>query len=364
MKKRLFTLLACAAGFFGLLVTLALLNVEQVFSLLFASIYALACLIALFLLRRRRKAGLPPTKAGKILRSAGLTLSWLSGLWGVFLLLGDAGVLDERGALLFALACAALGLSILLLRWRKKRPAPVFTPSAPKKRPPRLLLLPLALLAACVACFCLLRPAPIPDSLTAFKAKYPEAAAFVDNYPRLHNAQSSMDVSAEVHKGTVPLFLQWDERWGYKDYGGDFFATNGCGPTCLSMVVCGLTGNAKANPYEVSLYAESMGWYTPGSGTSWSLMEEGAQHYGLQSEQGDVSASYITGQLEAGCVLVASMKPGDFTYTGHYIVLTGLDAEGKAIVNDPNSRVNSRKAWSVKTLVEQMKAVWSYSLSE
>ena len=36
--------------------------------------------------------------------------------------------------------------------------------------------------------------------------------------------------------GSVPLFLQWDERWGYRSYGGDFLAVTGCGPTALSMV--------------------------------------------------------------------------------------------------------------------------------
>jgi hypothetical protein len=55
------------------------------------------------------------------------------------------------------------------------------------------------------------------------------------------------------------------------------------------------------------------------------------------------------------------MKPGDFTYTGHFIVLTGIDEDGLIIVNDPNSPTNSSKHWEVGTLVSQMKSIWKYS---
>ncbi|MBQ1871316.1 MAG: C39 family peptidase, partial [Lachnospiraceae bacterium] len=57
-----------------------------------------------------------------------------------------------------------------------------------------------------------------------------------------------------------------------------------------------------------------------------------------------------------------SMKPGDFTYTGHFIVLTGIDEDGKIMVNDPNSRNNSDKHWDVDTLVKQIKALWVYGM--
>ena len=200
---------------------------------------------------------------------------------------------------------------------------------------------------------------PIPESLQVFKQKYPEASEFVDNYPLAHGLPRSTDVSGDLEEGVVPLFLQWDARWGYRDYGGGFFATNGCGPTCLSMVVCGLTGEA-ISPYDVARYSESQGWYVPGSGTSWDLMTEGAAHYGLCAEKGRVSGEYIASQLDAGRVLIASMKPGDFTYTGHFIVLTGQTADGLVAVNDSNSPENSEKAWEMETLTRQMKSVWSY----
>jgi hypothetical protein len=57
------------------------------------------------------------------------------------------------------------------------------------------------------------------------------------------------------------------------------------------------------------------------------------------------------------------MYPGDFTYTGHFIVLTGVDANGDIIVNDPNSRKNSEKHWSLETLIPQIRSIWKYTVS-
>ncbi len=207
------------------------------------------------------------------------------------------------------------------------------------------------------------RPVEIPEALEAFAQKYPEAAGFVSDYPAHYRDRPSKDVSGEVKKGVVPLFIQWDERWGYEDYGGNYFAVNGCGPTCLSMVVCGLTGETDANPYAVACYSQAQGYYTPGSGTSWALMTQGAAHYGLDATRVDLSAEAITGALAQGRVIIASMKPGDFTYTGHFIVLTGLDGDGRVRVNDSNSRINSAKSWDAQTLVDQMKGAWSYTLA-
>lgn len=200
----------------------------------------------------------------------------------------------------------------------------------------------------------------IPESLLEMKQKYPEAAEFVDSYPEKKDMEFSLDVSGEVTQGMIPLFLQWDERWGYRSYGNNFFGVNGCGPTCLSMVVCGLTGNTDWNPYAVGQFSEQSGYYVPGEGTAWDLMTEGAQALGLQAQWGEISGDYIRSCLWEGSPIICSMAPGDFTYTGHFIVLKGLDGEGKVIVNDPNSPQNSEEHWSMDVLLPQISALWSY----
>ncbi|MCM1498439.1 MAG: C39 family peptidase [Clostridium sp.] len=200
----------------------------------------------------------------------------------------------------------------------------------------------------------------IPVSLQEFATKYPEAEEFVKSYPDKKDKKYSMDVSKEVSVGEIPLFIQWDERWGYKTYGNDFLAVTGCGPTCISMLVCGMLGETDWNPYEVAAFAEEQGYYVPGAGTSWELMTAGAQMLGLSSEQGSVDGDFITEHLAAGHPLVCSMLPGDFTYTGHFIILCGIDQDGKVIVRDPNSRKNSGKHWDMDILLPQIRAVWVF----
>ena len=55
------------------------------------------------------------------------------------------------------------------------------------------------------------------------------------------------------------------------------------------------------------------------------------------------------------------MKPGDFTETGHFIVLRGITQDGKLLVNDPNNISRSEKEWDMDTVLKQIKAAWSYS---
>ena len=46
-----------------------------------------------------------------------------------------------------------------------------------------------------------------------------ELVDYVYNYPEEYGKTHAIDVSGEVKEGQVPLFLQWDKRWGYIPYG-------------------------------------------------------------------------------------------------------------------------------------------------
>ena len=126
------------------------------------------------------------------------------------------------------------------------------------------------------------------------------------------------------------------------------------------MVVCGLTGNTAWNPYAVGVFSEESGYYVPGEGTAWSLMTDGAASLGLTSQPGEASAEYLLDQLALGHPIICSMYPGDFTYTGHFIVLVGLDENRRVMVNDPNSLENSGRRWSMEELLPQIRALWSF----
>lgn len=203
-----------------------------------------------------------------------------------------------------------------------------------------------------------------PEALITMMEKYPETTQFVKDYFSMKDAYPKIDISADVTKGTIPLFIQWDARWGYKTYGSGFFAVTGCGPTSLSMVYCGLTGDTEYNPYRMGQWAEDSGYYVWGVGSSWEMMTAGAESLGLTARELTVDAESLREALLEGCPVICSMGPGDFTDSGHFIVLTGMDWLGNVKVHDPNSRNNSEKTWDMGTLVGQMKAAWCYSYEE
>ena len=204
-----------------------------------------------------------------------------------------------------------------------------------------------------------LREQGYPESLIALVEHNPETKDFVLDYPK-YKGLEEIDISKEVTKGEIPHFLQWDERWGYENYGSDFLAVTGCGPTSLSMVVCGLTGDTKWNPYEVAKMAEDNGYYVDGSGSSWELMSSGAEKLGLTVSSVIFDAEHIRATLESGQPIICVMGPGDFTDAGHFLVLTGVDQEGDIILQDPNSVERTKQHWDVQKLMNQMKNLWSY----
>lgn len=208
------------------------------------------------------------------------------------------------------------------------------------------------------------RQVDYPDSLRKLMERNPETTQFVYDYAREKNKTHPIDLSGEVKKGAIPTFFQWDERWGYDTYGSDMIAITGCGPTCLSMVTCGVTGDASWSPLRVAEYAEKNGYYAEGSGTAWTMMSRGAEELGLQAKELSLSGSLIHQTLSEGEPIICSMGPGDFTSAGHFIVLTSLNKDGTIRVHDPNSRKNTKKKWRLQRLMNQMQNLWAYTAAE
>ena len=183
----------------------------------------------------------------------------------------------------------------------------------------------------------------------------PETRDFVLNYPFREDA----DVDLSAYEGeTLPLFLQWDPMWGYEDYGSSCIAVTGCGPTCLAMVGYHLTGDPNMNPKEIAKFAERAGYYEPGYGSSWTLISEGAEKLGLTATELPLVKKKMTDALEAGNPIILALGEGDFTSSGHYIVLTGVQ-DGAFTVNDPNSRIRSEKLWTYEELEGQIRNIWA-----
>ena len=166
-----------------------------------------------------------------------------------------------------------------------------------------------------------------------------------------------IDLSNDYQSGTVPLFMQWDKRWGYDLYGDSMIGLAGCGPTCMTMAYIYYTGDLEMNPRKMSELAQEKGYHTQ-EGTSWSFWTAGAADLGMRGETVSLDENVMKSVLDSGGLLILSMSAGDFTTGGHYILIRGYDENG-FYVNDPNRRKNSEKQWDFETLQTQIKNLWA-----
>ena len=98
-------------------------------------------------------------------------------------------------------------------------------------------------------------------------------------------AEPSGGITLSESRRAVPLFIQWDKRWGYVPYGQSNIGISGCGPTCLSMVLYSITRDKNLTPDLLAGRAMEEGYYVEGEGTSWLFMENIAKEYGVKVTQ-------------------------------------------------------------------------------
>lgn len=203
--------------------------------------------------------------------------------------------------------------------------------------------------------------ATLPDNIRELYEKNPDTKDFVFSYNELQGTKVKVDLSEHRNSKEVPLFMQWDKRWGYMDYSGDCVAITGCGPVCLSMVAFYLTGDKAMSPDKIVEFATRNGYYQRGYGSLWTLISKGGEKLGLTVKELPLSESIIIDNLKAGNPIICVMGKGDFTSTGHFIVMRKYE-NGKIWVNDPNSYENSEKGWEYDRIKSQIKNLWACSV--
>ena len=195
-----------------------------------------------------------------------------------------------------------------------------------------------------------------PEELRALLERNPETEEFVLHYPLDRDKTIDVDLSMYDTDG-VPLFLQWDRQWGCMEYGGKPAALTGCGPVCLSMAAYYLTGDEAFSPDNMIEFAKKGGYYSPGSGSSWTLISQGGVELGFDVTEIPLVKKRILDNLEAGNPIICAMGQGDFTSSGHFIVLVGVE-DGLLRVNDPNSIEKSGKLWAFEDIEDQFRNLW------
>lgn len=199
--------------------------------------------------------------------------------------------------------------------------------------------------------------AAYPQSIVSLLERNPETEEFVLDYPLEYGQEHTVDMSRYEDCETVPLFMQWDRQWGYLDYGTDVAGLTACGPVCLSMVAYYYTKDPAMSPDNIIRFAIDNGYCAPGNGSYWSLIDQGGAQLGLDVTTVYIDETVALSNLEAGNPIICVMGPGDFTSSGHFIVMTGVE-EGRIRVNDPNSFKNSQKLWDFADIADQIQCMW------
>ena len=245
--------------------------------------------------------------------------------------------------------------------------APTTTPTEPSVTEPSVTVPPETTARDVVEEFAAqhgLTLADYPEKLLELLERNPETEEFVLNYPLEYGKNHAVDISGYADYEGVPLFIQWDKQWGYREYVGNVAGLSACGPTCLSMVTYYFTRDPAMTPAYMMEFSEANGYGKAGSGTFWSLFGQGAAKLGLSVKE--LTAEQIASEekiakvLESGRIIVMNVSPGVFTEVGHYMLIVGYE-DGKFRVNDPNSYENSEKLWDFEVFADQIKMMWSFS---
>ena len=130
----------------------------------------------------------------------------------------------------------------------------------------------------------------------------------------------------------IPHYLQTD--YGNIPYGGGSIASSGCGPTSFAMIASYLTGTTITPIDAISWCGNS--YYKPGVGTYWSYFQAASDHFGCGAVTQTSDPNQVLQALSEGHPVISSQRAGLFTSGGHFIVLRGVTAGGKVLVNDPN----------------------------
>jgi len=196
-----------------------------------------------------------------------------------------------------------------------------------------------------------------PDKIVDLLENNPETEEFVKEYPLEYGHSYPAEMEQYANTDGVPLFLQWDRRWGYIIYGSDVAGLTGAGPMCLSMAGYYLTRDPAMSPDNMIAFALENGYSEYATGSAWALIEEGAEKLGLQSTEIPLVRSQIKEYLQNGDVIICAVGEGIFAETSSYLVLTGWDDNGIRL-NDPNSKANSGKYWDYDELSGEITNLW------
>lgn len=168
------------------------------------------------------------------------------------------------------------------------------------------------------------------ESTIIFEEVEPEETIVEETIPE--------ETEEKITYNTVPLYFQND--YPNVRYGSGSIASSGCSVTALAMVATYLTGHTYM-PDELADY-----FSTYNSINHMDKLEYMSDMLQLPWEKAE-NFHVALNALKKGKIIIALMNGNSlFTSGQHFIVWTGINEEGKIMVNDPN--VDNYSLWNLK----------------
>ena len=165
-------------------------------------------------------------------------------------------------------------------------------------------------------------------------------------------------------------YLQTDPKWAALDYSAPGEKTtigaSGCGPTAMAMVLA-TWADPNVNPKTECAWALAHGYKAPRSGTYYGYFEPAGRRYDLTVYRLNYTNIYgnsttadpaqAKDALDRGDLVIACMGKGNWTSSGHYVLVYGIDS-GTVFINDPASTKAARTKGSYELFKKQVKYYW------
>ena len=135
----------------------------------------------------------------------------------------------------------------------------------------------------------------------------------------------------------IPYLCQNDAKYAsyrFPIHTGSSIAANGCGIVATTMVIQYLT-NSNVTVEELATWADNNGHFN-GKGSNGTLFDGAARHWNVGKVTKTNNIEVVKQALKDRKPIISYQHAGLFTSGSHFIVLTGIDQQGKIHVNNPN----------------------------
>ena len=154
--------------------------------------------------------------------------------------------------------------------------------------------------------------------------------------------------------GNVTYWNQGDfSNYSY-GHGCGSISACGCGPSSVAIVASSFL-NRPISPVETTEKVCDLGGCTSNGTINSTLGKTLTTVYGIRTTSTSNDQEVVNALGTGKALVIAHMGPGTFTTGGHYIVLTGVNAQGQVSVADPGNRSRTEQKWFDFNLVMSQK---------